>query len=262
MTEPLTALDRAHAAAEAAPDDEALRWQVYAALAQSELFVLLECEPDDGPIRPQVFDLDEGRFVLAFDAEERLTEFTGGPAGYAGLPGRALAAMLAPAGLGLALNLGAVSSRLLPPDALGWLIEALEAEPQPRSEAPVGHRALDEADRLAAALTPHLPTLAGLVTALHLTEAVYPDASRAPLLTLETPAPEAARPLARMLAEALRFANAGPAEVDIAVVPEGAVELAELRAHALTLTPPAPVSAPVAAPRAPGSDPDKPPILR
>ena len=59
MTEPLTALDRAHAAAEAAPDDEALRWQVYAALAQSELFVLLECEPDDGPIRPQVFDLDE-----------------------------------------------------------------------------------------------------------------------------------------------------------------------------------------------------------
>lgn len=267
MTDDLTALDRAHLAAEAAPEDEARRWRVYEALAGSELFVLLAAEAVDGPPVPQVFDLDEGRFVLAFDREDRLTAFTGGPAAYAGLPGRALAAMLAREGLGLGLNLGEMSSRLLPPDALAWLVEALAEEPAAHGQTPVGHLPFPGAAALAAALRPRLAGLTGLARALYLTEAQYADGHRAPLLSVETTTPEAPptelrTALARMLSEALRFAAAGPDQVDIAVLPLDAPELAALRDVAQVLTPPAPVVEASEAPKGPGLDPAKPPILK
>ena len=45
MTE--TPYDRAHAAMEADPENEALRLAVYDRLADAELFLLLEHEPDE-----------------------------------------------------------------------------------------------------------------------------------------------------------------------------------------------------------------------
>lgn len=268
MTDDLTALDRAHLAAEAAPEDEALRWRVYEALAGAELFVLLAAEAVDGPPVPQVFDLDEGRFVLAFDREDRLTAFTGGPAAYAGLPGRALAAMLAREGLGLGLNLGEMSSRLLPPDALAWLVEALADEPQVHDQAPVAHHPLTGAPALVAALTPRLAGLTGLAHAIHLTEAAYADGSRAPLITVETttlepPPAELRGALARMLSEALRFTGTATDSIDIAVLPLDAPDIAALRDAATVLTPPAPRDeAAPETPKGPGRDPGKPPILK
>ncbi len=259
----LSDIDRAHLAAEAAPEDEPLRWRVYEALARAELFVLLAEEPGDGPLRPQVFDLDEGPFVLAFDREDRLTAFTGGPAGYASLPGRALAAMLAPQGLGLGLNLGGLSSRLLPPDALAWLVEALADAPEPQDRAPLSHHPLPEAEALATALAPTLPRLSGLVHALYLTEAGYADGHRAPLLTVATDSPDSGAALARMLAEALRFAGSPLAAIDIAIRPAQAADLDDLARVARVLTPPPVAADPEPeAPRGPGLDPDKPPILR
>ncbi|MFB2532487.1 SseB family protein [Paracoccus sp. p3-h83] len=262
----LTAIDRAHLAAEAAPEDEALRWRVYEALAGAELFVLLAGEPGGDAITPQVFDLDEGRFVLAFDSEDRLAAFSGGPAGYASLPGRALAAMLARDGLGLGLNLGEVSSRLLPPDALDWLVQALADDPQPAPAVAVAHHPLPGAPAVADGLAPHLPRLTGMARALYLTLAEAADGTRRPRLSVETETPKAADPLARMLAEALRFAGIGEieglGEIEIAIHPADDPALAGLADVAHRLTPPAPVAAAATAPKAPGRDPDKPPILK
>ena len=112
MTE-TTRLDAAHAAMEAAPDDGAARLRFYERLADGELFLMLAEEAQGENLSPEVFDLSDGRFVLAFDREERLADFAEGSAPYAVLSGRGLAAMLAGQGIGLAVNPGALSSILI-----------------------------------------------------------------------------------------------------------------------------------------------------
>jgi hypothetical protein len=137
-----TPLDSAHSDMHAAPDDDRARLRFFERLADGELFVLLATEAGEAgsglQIFPEIFRVEGGRYVLAFDREERLAAFTGGPAPYAALPGRALATMLAGEGLGLGLNLGATSETLLPAEALEWLAatlgqewpEELEARPE------------------------------------------------------------------------------------------------------------------------------------
>ena len=92
-----TPLDRAHRALEDAPQDEAARLHFFERLADGELFLLLAEEAADESLHPEVFQLSDGAYVLAFDREERLGAFLGRPAAYAALSGRALAAMLLPA---------------------------------------------------------------------------------------------------------------------------------------------------------------------
>jgi len=144
MTE-LTPLDSAHATMEAAVDDAAARLQFYERLADSELFILLSAEANGDQIEPDLFEVEGVSYVLVFDRETRLTEFVGSAAPYAALSGRAIAAMLAQAQLGLGLNLEvAPSSILMPPEAVIWLNRTLghtPAEIERRIEtfsAPVG----------------------------------------------------------------------------------------------------------------------------
>jgi hypothetical protein len=91
MTE--TQLDIAHARMEASPGDDALRLAFYNRLAEAELFLLLSKEATGDTVDPEVFDTGEGRFVLTFDRETRLTDFTGTTASpqskqYRGFAGR------------------------------------------------------------------------------------------------------------------------------------------------------------------------------
>ncbi|HEX9857768.1 MAG TPA: SseB family protein, partial [Paracoccaceae bacterium] len=132
-----TPYDLAHAAVEAAPDDATARLALYNLLADAELFLLLETEPVGEAITPQLFETEQGDYVLAFDLEERLSAFTGIPAPYAALPGRVIAQYLAEQGIGLGLNLGvAESAMLLPPEALEWLTETLAETPEPVTGTP------------------------------------------------------------------------------------------------------------------------------
>ena len=137
MTEP-TALDTAHAAMEAAPEDEAARLRFYERLADGELFLLLAQEASGDDIVPELFDLSDSRFVLVFDREERLTAFTTRAAPYAALPGRAIAGMLAGKDIGLGLNLEvAPSSILIPGPAVDWLAATLGKGPEEAAARPV-----------------------------------------------------------------------------------------------------------------------------
>ena len=134
MTDP-TALDTAHAAMSAAPEDDAARLRFYARLAEAELFVLLEREAEGEVLSPRLFDLADGPVVLVFDREERLAAFTGAPAPYAALPGRVVARMLGGQGIGLGLNLEvAPSALLLPPAAVDWLAGMLGQVPEERAD--------------------------------------------------------------------------------------------------------------------------------
>ncbi|MEZ5684765.1 MAG: SseB family protein [Paracoccaceae bacterium] len=265
----MTPYDRAHAAMEADPDNQALRLAVYDRLADAELFLLLEEEPEGEDIRPQLFSSDEGDFVLAFDLEERLAEFADEALPYAALPGRVIAQHLVGEGIGLGINLGAAeSAMLLPPEALDWLTETLTHAPQTRDARPAQFDAPALPPAILGLLLPAFEAkfeqIAGLASHALLGGVVYEDGHRGHVLAF-LGAPEPARPgIAKAMAEALAFSGLDAGELDVTFLDETSPAAAVLLEKALVLALPEPVEEEVQElkPVMPGMDPAKPPILR
>ncbi len=215
MTE--TLLDQAWTASEAAADDDTLRLRFYARLVESEMVLLLEHEATGHDISPKVFDLEDGPIVLAFDTEARLTEFTGLPAPYAALSGRALVEMLAGQGLGLGLNLGvAPSSRLLPPEILDWLAQTLAERPAELTSklaAVLPPKGLPDA--LLLALDQRLARMEGLAQMAYLVGTEDEGGRRGHLLAIIDAAPGAEDTLARAVQGALTFSGVEAGLLDV-----------------------------------------------
>ena len=263
-----TQLDAAHAAMAAAPEDAAARLGFYARLADGELYLMLEREAG-ATIEPRLFELAEGPVVLAFDREDRLAEFAGGPVPYAALPGRALVELLAGQGIGLGVNLEvAPSATLLPAEAVDWLGQMLGQAPEAAEDLPRELLPPRPSPALIAALERGLAKAVGLAEAAWLAEARYAGARRGLLLALVGAAPGAEAALGRAAAEALAFSGldaGGDAGVDLVFLAAADPAVARLQRVGLgfDLRPPAaPAPAPEPARRGPGTDPDKPPLLR
>lgn len=265
----MTPFDRAHAAMQTDPQDDALRLALFDRLADAELFVLLEAEPEGADITPQVFSTEEGDFVLAFDLEERLTDFTGGPAPYAALPGRVIAQCLVGEGVGLGINFGvAASEMLLPPEALDWLTETLALAPVPLNGRPQSFHAPALPPAVLGALLPAFEAkfaqLAGQASHALLAGVTYDDGRRGHLLAILGADPRAEAGLAKAMAEALAFSGLEAGELDVTfLTPEDPAASALLdKALVLALPEPEPETVHRLTPAAPGMDPTKPPILR
>ncbi len=253
---PETPLDAAFLAAEADPDP-GLRLRFHERVLDAELAVPLAGDAGDR-LAPQVFDLEDGRFVLAFDRDERLADFLGAPTEFAALTGRRLAGLLAGQGIGIALNLGAPSATLLPADAVEWLAAMVAPAPEARAGRLAGLAAPEVPDALAAALGAKLAAMADAVGAAHLVAADRPEGGRGVVLAL-TGVPEAARAgVAAAVAEAVRFTADAP-DLDVAFLDPGSAAAAAVARSGLGLALPEPE-----APKAvgPGLDPDRPPRLR
>lgn len=257
-----TPLDRAWAACEAAPEEDTLRLQYYARLIDSELVLLLEREAEGDTLSPKVFDLEDGPIVLAFDLDARLTEFTGLPAPYAAMSGRALAEMLAGQSLGLGLNLGvAPSSRLLPPEIIEWLAQMIAERPEELSfrivalQAP---RGLPEA--LLLALDQRLARMAGLADIAYLAGVEYENGACGHVLAFVDTAPDAETALARAVQGALSFSGVDAGMLDVTFLAASDARAAEFARKGLRFDLPKLATAPE--PVAPGSDPTRPPRLR
>ncbi len=258
-----TELDRTYAAMEAAGEDGAARLGFYHALADAQLYLLLTEEPKGDDITPQTYDLEGVAHALAFDTEDRLAEFTGALAPYAALPGRTLAAMLAGAGAGLALNLGvAPSAILLPPEALGWLDETLGqgggTVGGARPEALIPPQGVPQA--MLTALDAKLARAGGLASHACLSGARYAGGAEGHLLIFVGAAEGAEAVLTRAVSEALTFSGIEAGTLDVGFAAAGSV-LAE-RAERIGLRFDLPKPEAPAPRAAPGSDPSKPPRLK
>ncbi len=259
-----TPLDRAHAAMAAAPGDDAARLAFYERLVEGELFLMLQREPEGGSntVEPRIFPLEEGPFVLAYDREDRLARFAGGPTPYAAMAGRRAVEMLAGRGIGLGLNLGeAPSEMLLPAEAVEWLAGTVahrpaEAVAQPREIAPPD--ALPE--RLLRALDAKLARAAGMAQAAWLATATYEDGTRSHMLAFVDAAPGAEGALARAAGEALTFSGLEAGTLDVAFLPSDHILTARLSRVGLRFDLPRAEAA--APPAPPGADPDAPPRLQ
>ncbi len=261
MTE-TTPLDLAHAAMEAAPDDASARLRFYATLADIELILMLSAEPEgDAPIAPAIYDLDGGRYVLAFDSEDRLAAFAEAPAPYAALPGRVIAQQLAGQGIGIGLNLGvAPSAFLMPADATEWLANTLaQSRPAGTVDAAIEPCAQTLPEALLAALRDKILRLAG-----HADRAlILGTGGGRHLLAFIAARPGAEEALAKAVAEARAFSGI-EAPLDVAFLGPDDRRLPRLETVAEVIpVPPAPKPDLREVPgAAPGMDPDRPPKLR
>lgn len=254
MTE--TPLSEALQALHDAPDDESARLRFYARLADGELVLLLTREPDGAQLEPELFDLEDGRFVLAFDSEAALAEFSGGVAAYAAVPGRVLAQMLAGQGVGLGLNLGRPGAQLLPPEAMDWLAATLQAAPREVTARPAEVFAPhDAAEGLVTALDGALARAEGLAHCACLAGMTDDQGVRGMLLAFIDVKDGAEPALTRAASEALTFSGAEADALDVAFLASGAALTERLMRVALRFemtAPPAPeVPAPDGAARPP-----------
>lgn len=263
VTPNLTPIDLAHAAMEAAPNDDAQRLRFFERLADGELFLLLEVEPiNDGPLEPRVFPVEDQSYVLAFDREQRLAEFAGS-APYAALSGRVLAQMLAGQGIGLGLNLTVAPSEiLLPPEAMDWLKDTLahapsETEAKPEEITPP--HGLPEP--LITALDGKLAIAGGLARVAYLAGVTYEGGAKSHLLAYVDHLPGSEGALAQLVAEALTFSGVEAGALDVAFFAPSDPMCAALARHGLRFDLPQPEPQSTG-PSAPGMDPNKPPILR
>jgi hypothetical protein len=257
----MTDLDTAHAAMNAAPDDDAQRLRFYERLADTELFLLLAEEPVGDQVSPEIFDIADGRFTLVFDREERLAEFVGRTVPYAGIAGRSLVRMLTGQGVGLGLNLQvAPSEMLVPAEAVDWLATTLENSPEEAEarltevSAPGG---LPEA--VVTGLDRKLAIAAGLARFAYLAAAVYDDGSRGHVLAFVDAVPGAESALAKAAGEALTFSGIEAGTMDVLFVKATDQLAGHLAKVGLRFDLPEFAAAHV--PGAPGMDPAKPPRL-
>ena len=259
MTE--TPLDRAHAAMEAAPDDDTARLAFFGQLADSELVVLLAVEAEGEDIAPDLFTVEEGQYALVFDSHERLAAFVGRPAPVAAMPGRALVQMLAGHDIGLALNPDvAPSAMLLPSEAVDWLAETLEVAPRTLGARAQGFVApQDVPEALIEALDPRLARATGLAGAAWLAGAEWEGGATGLVLAFVGAVPEAEGALARSVAEALAFSGLGAGWLDVIFLAPGTLAAEAVARVGLGFDLSAP---PEAAPTAPGMDQTQPPKLR
>ncbi|SDW68575.1 SseB protein N-terminal domain-containing protein [Ruegeria halocynthiae] len=262
MTE-TTALDAAHAAMQAAPQDDTARLRFFERLADSELFLMLTEEAQDENISPELFDVADGRFVLVFDLEERMAEFAGCPVPYVALSGRVLSGMLSGQGVGLGLNLEtAPSSMLIPAEALGWLSSTLQHGPQEvRQRLAEFHPPTGLPDNLLTALDAKLATAAGLASAAFLVGTKTEDGGRGHLLGFVSAVEDAQSALARAVSEALTFSGIEAGALDVGFFEADEPAATALAKAGLRFDLPQPQK-PHIERVAPGSDPERPPILK
>lgn len=261
---PETPIDVAHAAMEAAPENDALRLAFYERLGDAELFLLLEAEAQGDQIKPLIFEIPDGDLVLVFDREERLTAFTGEASPYAALSGRVIAGLLDGEALGLGLNLDvAPSAFVLPPEGVTWMADTFGHEPD-EVEAGILEvrppKGLPET--LLTALDTKLATTMGLARCAYLVGVTYEGGGTGHMLSFVDAVPGAEGALAKAAGEALTFSGIEAGAMDVGFVGAEEPMTERLARVGLRFDLPEPVEMTPLNRAAPGSDPDKPPKLK
>lgn len=254
----LSSLDRVIARLD--PADETACRAFYDQVAHCELHVLLEGEASGDQATPRLIASDLGRFVLAFDRADRLSDFASGVAPSLSLPGKELCALLAPLGLGLGLNVDVSDyPYLLPADTVAWIAGTL-AEPQPHealSRPSALRRPADVAPGFLDALRSRLSQLPGAAKQAILSSATYSGTEERLLLGIVDADPERHPDLTGTVRDAVALLMPDH-PLDIAFFGGGDPLTAALRRNGLTFDFP---EAQQIIPGAPGMDPDKPPRL-
>lgn len=259
----LTELDRAHEKMQANERDAAAQLRFYERLADAELFLMLEKEPDGGVVEPKIFPFEGQKYALIFDLEERLVEFADAIVPYVALSGRAVTNMLAGKDIGLGVNLGvAPSSILLPSQAIEWLWQKTSAALEVAYDRPIEiSKPVGVSEVLLAALGTKLALATGMAKSAYLANASFASGRSGPLLAFVDAPPASEPALSQAVSEALVFSGIEVGTLDVAFLVSSDKICAVLARVGLRFDIPQTPDT-VHRQMAPGFDPDKPPRLR
>ena len=250
----MTPLDRAFTEMAENPDDDHARLKFYERVADAELFLIMADET-----QPRVYSSEQGKFVAAFDLEERLASFNEGPAPYAALSGRSMIQMVTGQEIGIALNFwSAPSAYLLTPDVVEWLNATLAVAPSQHNDTPVSiGPPLNVPTALLESLDAKLAAATGLAEAAFLVSTSYKTGRQGHLLAILGAPPEAEPSLSQAIAEAIVFSGIEAGDLDVAFFRSDDPIRPRLEAQGLRFDIPQPER-----PKPLGRDPDTPPRLR
>lgn len=260
-----SALDDAYEAMQAKPDDDRAMLRFYERLADNELFLALEHEPQgDDDIKPLIFHTEGQQFALVFDSAERLAEFAEKTVPYIALSGRLIANTLSGQGVGLGVNLMvSPSSTLLGSDIVDWLASSLGEDVKTLKASPItvsSPSAIPE--ELLEALDQKLALMQGLATCAYLAQIAYDDGSNAHSLVFVDALEQAEDAITAAISEALAFSGIGAGWLDVMFIAGTSALIEKLEAQGLKFDLPDPLRADAYMPQAPGMDPNKPPKLK
>ncbi|MEL7088512.1 MAG: SseB family protein, partial [Planctomycetota bacterium] len=250
----MTRLDAAITALQAQPEDETRLRAVYAALAGTELCLLLAQDAEGDTITPKVFPLETGPVVLAFDSEERLSDFAGA-APFAALSGRAAAELLSGRGLSLGLNLGTAAEYIVAAEALAWLLEQRVALAQSENPPVAFHPPAALPEHLLPEIEARLAAQQGLARQAVLVDARYADGTTSPLIGFIAAQDGAEPALSALIGEVLAIAGLDPAAWGIGFFEAKGALTDRMIATGLVIDIPMPSEPPT-------PDPSRPPRLR
>lgn len=257
----MTPLDIAHTAM-VTDDTEQSRVTFYGQFASAELFLLLEAEPEGDDIKPLLFQTEQGQFVLAFDTDERLSDFNEGPAPYAAVSGRTLVQMLDGQPIGVGLNLWEnPSTFLMPAGTLAWLNDTLAGQPEEIEDTPdeiTAPKGLPEV--LITAIDTRLAAAEGLARMAYLAGVTYKGGRPGHLLAFIDAAEGSHQALAATIREALIFSGLEAGVLDVTFFNASDPVSAQLARVGLQFD--LPQTSKPTPPSAPGTNPSKPPNLR
>lgn len=259
-----TPLDQAHAIMVASPEDNAAGLKFYEHFAATELFLILEQEADGENICPLILETSDGRFVLAFDHQDRLAKFVQTPTDFVAMSGRNIVKLLAQQNIGIGLNLDvAPSSMLLPPDAVDWLettlgIQSTELHATPEKFYPPN--GLPQS--LIESIDAKLANMSGVVSAAYLVGVGYSGGQQGHMLALLDVPHAAQNGVAEAISEALKFSDIEAGQLDVTFLKGTETYIHMLEKNGLGFEIPELLLPKAPQPVAPGMDPDKPPKLR
>lgn len=258
-----TPLDRAHALMEGRPDNTQLRLRFFERLADCELFILLNEEVKNENLSPELLSYEEAQFVLVFDSEERLSQFSGQVSPYAAISGRMIVNMLAEQNIGIALNLDvAPSSFLLPSEGVDWLDNLIRQTPDEVHAKPVAFfPPSDLSADLLQALDQKLKTASGLAKEVWLARVEYEDGHKGLFLAVIDARSGSEGALAKAAHEAVTFSAEENIQFDVVFLSNTDKSLEIISRQGLRIELPEPeVLKPIVS-QIPGGDPAKPPKL-
>jgi len=256
-----TALQTAFDRYAVAPDHPSRRVAFLGAFLRAEVHLALDGEGEGDNVTPILRDVDGQAAVVVFDGLEDFANFAGGQADQATLSGRVLVEMLAGQNLGCVINPdGRTWSYVLDAATLDWMAEHLVFQPEMATPSLDALEPASLADlNVVEALDATLPACRDRADHAILAQTQNEGASQLVLFFIDA-VPDAEGALSQIVQDMVTFAGVDMPATSVAFAQSGTVLHDRLGKIGLRLD--IPQSPQAQTLTAPGSDPEKPPILR
>jgi len=168
-------IDDLHSAMEQNPSSGESRLDFYLSMVSHDFLIVLEDDNFSNELKPRVFELEQGNFVLCFDDHEKLSTFFNKEITYVIISFKTIIDFLREKKVGIAINLGKPSGVLLDLAAIKWMDQILfDTEEQELTAMPIKiefPHLIDE--KFLLNLKRIIPKIAGFVTKIVLAKAYY-----------------------------------------------------------------------------------------